>query len=100
MGDLTPKQQLLAKFMSDISEKCYCAGWMHNLEYTLWKSVLYGEMKYGRDIISSNEISELIRLAKECNSWIIFDELNDETAIELSAWELLYEKNISTVNLS
>jgi len=30
---------LLRKVMSGISEECWCAGWLHNLEYLLWDAV-------------------------------------------------------------
>ena len=38
----------LMRYMSELSERAYCAGWMEGLEYTLWKAVLEGRLKYGR----------------------------------------------------
>jgi len=36
---LTPEEaaEVLADLMSDISEDVWCAGWLHGLEYILWR---------------------------------------------------------------
>lgn len=34
---------LLARLMSDISEDCWCAGWMSGTEFALWKAVQTGD---------------------------------------------------------
>jgi hypothetical protein len=72
--DLTSQQHLLADFMSDISERCYYAGWMRNLEYVLWDALLHGQRKYGHGTISQEEIEALKDLSKAANAWIIFDD--------------------------
>jgi hypothetical protein len=79
--DLTSQQLLLADYMSDISERCYYAGWMQDLEYVLWDAVLHGERKYGHDKISLKDVETLSDLSKAANSWIIFDDNTDETSI-------------------
>jgi hypothetical protein len=43
LRDLTPAQCELAKYMSDLSEEAYCAGWMQGLEYALWQVLVEGE---------------------------------------------------------
>jgi len=86
LEDLTPQQRELANAMSEISERCYCASWMENLEFTLWDAVNDGEMKYGQDKITNQDIERLKQLSKNCNSWIFFDDANEETAFDLTLW--------------
>jgi hypothetical protein len=95
LADLNLKQQELAVFMSDISERCYSAGWMMDLEYVLWEALTNGERKYGHDIISPSDIIQLKQLSKQCNCWIYFDDINDQTAIELDQWQEKFTKNFS-----
>ncbi len=84
---LTKQQQELADYMSRISERCYTASWMKNLEYILWHAISSGPRKYGQDFITSIDIQELLQLSINCNSWIIFDEMLEEIALSLTDWE-------------
>jgi hypothetical protein len=92
--DLTSQQQLLADFMSDISERCYDAGWMHGLEYVLWDALLNGQRKYGHDTISQQDIETLGDLSKTANAWIVFDDATEETAMELDKWNQKFQQDI------
>ena len=92
--DLTRQQQLLADFMSDISERCYYAGWMQNLEYVLWDSLINGERKYGHDNISKNDIDTLRDFSNKANAWIIFSDETEETAVDLHEWKKKFQKDI------
>ena len=85
--DLTIEQNLLADYMSEISERCYTAGWMTNLEYVLWDSFSSGPRKYGQDFITQQDINLLKKLTEAANSWIFFDDLLDEIALDLKDWE-------------
>ena len=51
---------LLERLMSAISEEYWCAGWMHNLEYTLW-DVITGRRA---GICSPEEIEQLQYLSR------------------------------------
>jgi len=92
--DLDPDQSQLANLMIDISERCYSAGWMADLEYILWYAVINGQRKYGHGIIPQDDIDELQKLSKACYAWIYFDDENEETAINLDIWVLIFEKAI------
>lgn len=92
MGDLTPEQNKLATFMSDLSEKCYTAMWIGNLEYVLWYAMNTGAFKFGQDTITREEIETLKRLSRECNCWIYFDDDTEETAISFPLWQQKYEE--------
>ncbi|HEX8427612.1 hypothetical protein [Hymenobacter sp.] len=81
--------------MSDISERCYYAGWLQNLEYVLWNAVLMGPRKYGHGTITREDISELIFLSNRIDSWIVMDDETEETAIALGVWRVKYLNDIS-----
>jgi len=85
-SDLTVKELRLAAFMSEISENCYSAGWMQNLEYALWHAVIHGERKYGQSYITEADISTLVKLSTDANAWIIYDNDKEETALSLKEW--------------
>jgi hypothetical protein len=92
--DLSNQQQLLADFMSDVSERCYSAGWILNLEYVLWNAIATGERKYGHDTITKENIEILRNYSNAANSWIIFHSEIEETAISLEEWEKKFQNDI------
>ena len=85
--DLTTEQNLLAEYMSEISERCYGAAWMANLEYVLWDALSSGPRKYGQDFITQQDIDLLKKMAEISNCWIIFDDHLDEISFDLKDWE-------------
>jgi hypothetical protein len=89
--DLTPEQRQLASIMSEVSEKCFSAGWIMNLEYVLWHALKNGERKYGHDTITKSDIQVLNQISSSINSWIYFDETAEETGIAIDKWEIKYE---------
>jgi len=86
LSDLSPEARALADRMSEISEATWYAGWMHNLEFTLW-AALNGEMTKGRLKLTSLQIAELKALSSACNGWILFHDDTEETFIALPEWE-------------
>lgn len=93
--DLNEEQQLLHELMSDVSEKCYYAGWLQNLEYVLWSAVIMGPRKYGHGTITQEDIRGLKALATRADSWIVMDDETEETALALSLWRAKYLNSIS-----
>ena len=86
---------MLAEFMSDLSEKCYSANWLENLEYVLWDTLMNGERRWGQDNISQQDIENLNQLCKDSNCWIYFDDKKEETAIDLIAWRQKFDVVLS-----
>lgn len=93
LENLTIKQELLARLISDISERCYCASWMSNLEYVLWDITIKGERQCGLDMVTQHDIDTLKLLSEETNSWIIFDDKLDETAMAISDWKIKFNQD-------
>jgi hypothetical protein len=92
LKDLNIFERELAHYMSQISEEAYSAGWFTNLEYILWNAVIGGKREFGRHFISDKDIENLTFISSKCNSWIIFDDKNDETAINLEEWKKMFSE--------
>jgi hypothetical protein len=92
--DLSPDARALADRMSKISEETWCAGWMHDLEFTLW-AALYGDT--GEDLLklTSSQVADLKALSSACNGWIVFREDTEETYLPLPEWERRFAARIS-----
>jgi len=94
---------VLAKYMSEISERCYCAGWMMGLEYTLWYAMLReAPFHYGQGQISERDLEALKWLSDMAGGWIVWDDTHGETFISLEEWKERFElaqlgnRNLST----
>jgi hypothetical protein len=85
----------LSDYMSELSEKAYCATWMEDLEYALWDAVLHGSKEYGRLQITSRHILKLKRLSDACGGWIIWDNGRKETFIPMEDWLKIYSSKKS-----
>src|SRR5687768_10007839 len=95
LNDLTVDQRRLADLMSDLSERCYYAGWLKNLEYVLWDACINGERSFGHDRITQQDIHQLMDYAQTYNCWIYNDKETEETAIDLQLWRDVFAKAVS-----
>lgn len=95
---LTPAESRMFELMSEISEDCWCAGWMHGNEFALWKAMVSGELNYGQAVIDRALLSQVAALSVETGKWIIWrddaDGLDDRDvsewgpyAITLADWQ-------------
>jgi len=87
LKDLNQDQLQLAELMSKISEEAISAGWMDGLEYELWEILNGTRTSYYRHVVAQEEIQRLRLLSAKCGCWIIFDDVNGETAIDLESWK-------------
>jgi hypothetical protein len=94
MNDLTSQQLQLENFMSDISERCYSAGWLQDLEYVLWDALINGPRKFGGGIITEKDIETLKKLSEAANAWIVFDDVKEETAMDLESWRKKFNGDV------
>jgi hypothetical protein len=84
--DLSPDQRRLAGYMSELSERAYCAGWMDGLEFALWE-VMQGERsEYGRLVFTEDDWRTLRSLSDRIGGWIIFDNDHEESFLPLAEW--------------
>ncbi|WP_280151995.1 hypothetical protein [Piscinibacter sp. XHJ-5] len=72
--------------MSELSEAAYRAGWIENLEHSLWQAVVQGPFRFGRLDLNAEHVAKLKRLAKACEGWICFDDSDEETFVDLQWW--------------
>jgi len=93
--ELTENEKKLADLMSEISERCYDAGWMLNIEYVLWHAVISGPRSFGRGEITQKDIDELTRLSNATKTWIVFDTKDEETPMPLEKWKALFTIEVS-----
>lgn len=74
----------LAVCMSDISEACWCAGWLNFMEEVLpglcAEAVSTGEpVAWGQGHIDVSEARLMIALAESCGRWATYDDLPEGT---------------------
>jgi hypothetical protein len=86
LSDLSPDARVLADRMSEISEETWCAGWMHDLEFTLW-AALCGATAEGRLKLTSDQVADPKALSSACHGWIVFRDDIEETYLPLPEWD-------------
>ena len=91
LDDLTTFQRALADLMSDLSEDTYCAGWLTDLEFLLWETVIGRRDSYGRFPLTEGEILRLKELSEAGGGWIVYDEVARETWVPFEAWSQRFE---------
>ena len=82
------KQRALYELMRDISEECYCAGWMAGNEYTLWKMVSTpaAERRYGRGEVEPQQIEDLRAIAAEVGGWVRWRDDDEDKDLPAAEW--------------
>jgi hypothetical protein len=90
----------LAELMSDISEECYCAGWMMGLEYALWDMVLGGSRRYGQSEASEEQVAEMRRLSERAGGWVRWQDDVGEVFVPLDEWVAEYASRLSDFSAS
>lgn len=79
--------EMLRLLMSDLSESCWCAGWIGGAEYALWGMVLGDDRAWGRDTVDLYDVLVLGALARRAGGWWRFDDdLGDEVFVPMADW--------------
>ena len=87
----------LKQLMEDISERCYCAEWAHNIEYEVWCFIQMGckDTKCGMNVISGWELTRIKELAEKVGGWWIHTDMIDtyfgQAFILMDDWLDYYE---------
>jgi hypothetical protein len=85
--------EALRDYMSWLSEEAYCAGWMIDLEFDLWTSVIRGPRPYGRLELDSTIAERLRELAARCGGWVRWSaEAKAEEFVSVVEWERIYHE--------
>ena len=87
----------LASLMSWISEECYCAGWLTDLGFVLWRIVGDGkERRWGMGDITEHELERLAALRDEAGGWWHWPyrggDLGELTFYTLDEWAAVRER--------
>lgn len=82
----------LYQLMSDISEDCYCAGWLIGNEYRLWNAITdpNDDRRYGMSEIAEDDIARLRELSAHAGGWWMWEDKDDSPGamfIALAEWE-------------
>ena len=89
---MSPEAKALMNYMSELSERAYCAGWMEGLEFALWKGLLKGRLKYGRLQITQKHVARLKELSERCEGWIVWGD-KGERWVSIERWEKMYDES-------
>lgn len=82
----------LLRTMHDLSEACWCAGWLHGMEYFLWNVVESGQAtEWGMDNVYQRDVDDLRRLRELAGGWWIWDDEKFETFVSLEEMRRLAE---------
>ncbi len=77
----------LAFFMSELSEKCWYAGWMQGTETDLWHHVSHGPGEWGMgETVDASECAQLRELHEACGGWVVWDDGVGERFVTTSEW--------------
>lgn len=90
--------------MKDISEQCYCAGWMSNLEYDLW-CLCHQESGPGYGMLDLEDmkpaLQQLRGLAEELGGWWMWNPADDYSWedrciwVPLDEWKHIYAEHVT-----
>ncbi len=89
-SDMSEDQLKLANTMSQISENCYCAGWIEGNEYGIWKALKSGIQKYGQYAIDTDLLEECGRLSAELHGWVIWVDDRDDPYMPTQDWGMYF----------
>lgn len=90
-------RQKLQELMEEISEDNWCAGWLHNLEFDLWRIMNEGTQRYGKQDVTTKQIRRLKLLSDRCSGWFVFND--DVEFVYINQWRTMYHNKMANVEL-
>jgi hypothetical protein len=97
----TTDSRALVSLMEELSEECWCAGWMNGLEYDLW-GIVVGDRSadYGQWTVTPAQIADMKAFSERIGGWIVWaegdrDDWNWESwrrIVPLDEWLPMYEQ--------
>jgi len=83
---LTTDQRALFEAMSDVSEECYCAGWMAGTEQNVWRLIHHGgSWGLWRFPVEAAQLDRVRRAMAQAQCWIVWDGAGPVT-VSLEQW--------------
>jgi hypothetical protein len=77
----------LCEFMSDLSEFCWCSGWLSDCESQLWAFVTDGPGEWGLQNVDQRDIDELRHLSDKAGGWWTWSNaLDGNTFVPMAEW--------------
>lgn len=91
--DQASARRLMHK-ISSLSEEKYCAGWMHDIEYLLWKEMkdrTRGSSAPSFYPMEDDDVAELAMLYEQAGGWWRWDDgILDKVFVPALEWETIY----------
>lgn len=89
----TPDQRAIYDFMSELSEDCYCAGWLLGTEAACWEAVVDGGTRWGIGMITADEAAELKLLSDAAGGWWHWPEDGRKPEfVSIAEWQRIYDQ--------
>lgn len=77
----------LRSLMSDLSEDCWCAGWLSDCEHSLWGFVTEGPGRWGMGAVDQLAVDELRCLSDKAGGWWTWsDALDGNAFMPMAEW--------------
>jgi len=90
-------KETLLRMMRDISEDCWCAGWLTDLEFTLWNAVTTGKMESGWGIVEERDLLRMKHLHELSGGWWIWATGEDrERFVTTQDWLRILSEHAAT----
>ena len=80
----------LAQLISEVSEDCYCAGWLSDCEHTLWDMANdpSADLRWGMGEVPRASLRRMLKLAECTDHWVRWDDQRGGVhPIDLDAWK-------------
>lgn len=85
-GDKSPAAAL-ASYMSELSEECWCAGWLSGCEFALWMLANDGGGHWGQDIVTPEAAAQLLALSEEAGGWVRWADGVGAVFVPMDEWK-------------
>lgn len=90
--------KVLHDLMSKISEDYYFAGWLNDLEFSLWSMIRGGDRRFGFGEVTDGEVAELKRLHEKTGGWWRYEERVGEVFVPTAEWiEIVRRKEAAEI---
>ena len=85
----------LEDLISSISEECYCAGWLVEIEFWLWEIVSSGasdDVPFGQYWVLASELVILRELSDRIGGWISWSDASRSVEfVKMEEWLAKYD---------